>query len=1079
MKQAKLFISVLFMFLTVSLSAQKITVTGKVQDATTGEGIPLASVIVKGTMNGVSSSVEGDYTIDAKRNDVLVFSAIGYTTKEVAVSSAVINVVLEQDSEYLEETIVVAYGTASKSSFTGSAAVVKSDDIVKKIATNVTSALAGTTPGVQVISTSGDPAGNAATIRIRGIGSISASNAPLIVLDGSPYDGSISDINPSDVESMTVLKDAAASAIYGHRGANGVIIITTKKGATGDAQVKFDVRLGSNSRLVPNYDVITDPGQYYETHYRMMYNSYLYSGHTSAESYAFADKNLFNENNGGLGYLVYTIPDGEKLIGTNFKLNPNATLGYSDGEYYYIPDDWYKEAYHNSFRQEYNLSVSGNSGKFNYFASFGYLNDGGMVANSTYERFTGRVNVEYQAKEWFKFVTNLAYAHANSQHASYSSSYGSSGNIFYIVNNIAPIYPLYVRGADKEIMKNSQGNPLYDSNNTNFKRAAFVGNAVRDNAYDSDNSKSDVVNGKVGIVLTPVKGLNINANVAVTSDNTREVALSSIFGSAASTDGYAGVGNSGVLAINQQYLASYKTDFGGTKHSFDILAGYEQYNYTSNYHSGSNDHLFNPFVGELSNAKGTAAKSLSSYTNKYLTRGFLVRGQYDYAERYYAQASYRRDASSRFAVGHQWGNFWSVGASWVINKENWFRANFVDLLKLKISYGVQGNDNLGSFYPYSDQYSSSYNEGTGQYSVSLTYKGNPDLTWETSKSFNIGAEFEFFKGYLNGSIEYFSRKTVDLLYNKDVPLSSGNPTGYVPVNVGSVLNNGVEITLDGQFIRRKNFDWKWNLNLSHYANKIIALDPSIPEEGIIGSFYVRKVGGSIYQAYLYKFAGVNPQTGAAQYYYEREKVDEQGKPIKDDKGNVVTETDITETFSKASRYDCGSVIPKVYGGFGTSLKFFGVDISAQFSYQLGGKYYDGSYQALMHTNSGSQGQAWHKDALKAWTPENPNTNIPRLDGDTSVGQSAVDCYLVSSNYLSINNVTIGYTLPSKYTKKIGISALRIYATGENLALFTARKGLDPRYSSTMGLGSYTSNSGLNTGAYAAMRNITGGISITF
>jgi TonB-dependent SusC/RagA subfamily outer membrane receptor len=258
---------------------------------------------------------------------MLVFSSIGYQSKEIPVSSSGIhNVALDPDNEYLDETIVVAYGTATKSSFTGSASMVKAETIEARVTTNVTSALAGTTPGVQVISSSGDPASGGATIRIRGIGSMSASNAPLYIVDGMPYDGNIADINPSDVESMSVLKDAAASAIYGARGANGVVLITTKRAASSDAVVRADARWGSNSRLIPQYDVISDPALYYETHYRMMYNSQIYADKTPAEAYQYADTYIFDANNGGLGYQVYTVPAGEKFIGEDFKLNPQATL---------------------------------------------------------------------------------------------------------------------------------------------------------------------------------------------------------------------------------------------------------------------------------------------------------------------------------------------------------------------------------------------------------------------------------------------------------------------------------------------------------------------------------------------------------------------------------------------------------------------------------------------------------------------------------------------------------------------------------------------------------------------------------
>ena len=1048
--------------------AQNISVSGNVTDSSTGDPIPYASVHLEGTLIGASTDNEGHYSISVPHDGMLVFSSIGYKSTVVTVaSSGVINVELHPDTEFIDETIVVAYGTATKSSFTGSASMVGTEAIEARVTTNVTSALAGTAPGVQVISSSGDPASSEATIRIRGIGSMSASNAPLYIVDGMPYDGSISEINPNDVESMSVLKDAAASAIYGARGANGVILITTKRARGSDAVIKFDAKWGSNSRLIPQYDVITDPAQYYETHYRMMYNSQIYAGKSPEEAYAYADATLFDQNNGGLGYQVFTVPDGEKFIGTDFKLNPKATLGYSDGEYYYIPDDWYKETFHNSFRQEYNFSVSGSKDKFSYYASLGYLDDGGIVSNSDFKRYTTRINADYQARKWLKVITNISYAYTDSETASYTSIYGSSGNVFYITNNMGPIYPLYVRDAEGNIMYKN-GMKVYDANQTNFIRPNIVGNAVRDNEVNSQKNYSDMVTGKIGLIATPVKGLSLTANLGLMNENNRYNALYSEFGSASSTDGQAYVSHDRYFAVNTQLLAEYKTDFGGSLHNLEALAGYELYKLKLQSLEGQNDHLYDPFIGELGNADGTKSKKTSSYTVDYATQGFLGRLQYNFDEKYFVSGSYRRDASSRFADGHRWGNFGSIGAAWLISNEPFMLgATWLDMLKLKISWGVQGNDNLypnssyaRKYYPYADNYTHSYNEETGEYSLVLAYKGNEELTWESSQSFNCGADFEMFGGYLNGSIEYFSRKTTDLLYSKDVPLSSGNPTGFYPVNVGSILNRGFEASLYGNIISTRQVQWNWNLNLSHYTNRILSLDDSVAEDGIKGGNYIYKVGGSLYEAYMYKYAGVDRESGKGLYYY------------RDEEGQIQT----TDVFADADQFECGSVLPKLYGGFGTSIRLYGFDISAQFSFQLGGRYYDGTYQSLMHTNS-SVGSAWHKDALKSWSPDNPDSDIPRLDGDISVGQSPVDRFLISSDYLSINNVTVGYSLPEKWVSKMKISGVRIYFAADNLAVASARKGVDPRFS--LGLGSYTSGSGLNSGAYSAMRTLTGGITVTF
>ena len=450
----KLMLLMTFLMIGIGLvNAQVSKVTGTVTSEEDGLPVVGASVLVKGTTVGTVTDIDGNFTINNVPSSAktLVVSFIGLETQEVAIKPNV-KVVLSSDSQALEEVMVVAYGTAKKSSFTGSAGTMNADKIATRSVSNITNAMSGQVAGVQMTSDNGQP-GESAKIRIRGIGSMASSNDPLYVVDGVPYDGDISSINPSDIESLTVLKDAAANAIYGARGANGVVLITTKSGQNGEARVTFDAKWGSNSRAVPNYDVISNPGEYYETMFKALYNSKAYAGASAADAYAYANNTLFDAKNGGLGYQVYTVPKGENLIGTNFKLNPNATLGYSDGTYYYTPDDWYDEIFGSSFRQEYNASVSGKSDKISYYASAGYLNDTGLIQNSAFKRYTGRGKVDYQAKKWLKIGTNLAYTYSDSQAPDNQTSddWSSSGNLFFIVNSIAPIYPMYVRNADGSI----------------------------------------------------------------------------------------------------------------------------------------------------------------------------------------------------------------------------------------------------------------------------------------------------------------------------------------------------------------------------------------------------------------------------------------------------------------------------------------------------------------------------------------------------------------------------------------------------------------------------------------------------
>ena len=1064
--QKFLFLLSFLVMVCVSAIAQTKTVTGTVIGED-GLPIPGAAVMVKGTTSGTVTDMDGKYRLSVPEgSDILLFRFVGMADQEQLINGrTVVDATMQSDWEELDEVMVVAYGTQKKSAFTGSATQIKSDDIENHIASNVTSVLAGTTPGVISTSSNGDPTNNAPTIRIRGVGSMSASNNPLYIVDGMPYDGPINAINSQDVASMTVLKDAAASAIYGARGANGVILITTKKGRDQGAEIKVDAKWGSNSRLIPQYDVIDNPGQYYETYYKQLYNSQYYNGKSADYSYQYADEHLIDYNSGGLGYQVFTVPEGEKLIGSNFKLNPNATLGYTENGYYYTPDDWYDETFHNSFRQEYNLSASGVTDRLNYYMSVGFLQDGGIVDNSELKRYTGRLNVDYQVKDWIKFGTNMSFTHQDSDKPSYTTtSWASSGNLFYICNNMGPIYPLYVRNADGSIMHDENGLIVYDSGQTGYKNPSVVGNAVRDNAVNKKKAYRDIFSGKWSAVITPIEGLSFSVNLGANIDNTRANYLYSQFGSYSSVDGVVEVIHEREIGITSQYLANYNKTFAEV-HNFDFLVGYEQYKEKYQLLDADNDHLYNPTIGELSNTNGADSKEMDSYTLNYMTEGFIGRLQYDYNNTYFLSGSYRRDASSHFADGHRWGNFGSVGLAWMITNEEFMNVDQLDELKLKVSYGIQGNDNFGTekedYYPYADQYDTSWNKETGEYSVTMTHKGNDELTWETSRSFNVGVDFSLFKHRLNGSVEWFMRKTTDLLYNKPTPLSSGNTTGSIPTNIGSVLNTGIEISLDGVVYKNENIEWSLNANISHYTNEIKELDETVAETGIKGGYYIYRIGGSLYQAYLYKYAGVNPENGKALFYMENTD------------GSITT----TENFSNATQFDCGTTLPKVYGGFGTTVRAFGFDLTAQCSFQLGGKMYDGTYQSMMHTNSGNQGMAWHKDALKAWTPENTNTNIPRLDGDTSVGQSAVDCFQIKSDYLSLNNVTLGYNVPKKLLERIKLGSMRFYVSGENLAVLTKRKGIDPRYN--LGIGSFTSGTGLASGSYSSVRTITGGLTFTF
>ena len=990
----------------------------------------------------------------------IVISYIGMQTVEVAIKEN-IKVYMKSDSEMLDEVMVVAYGTAKKSAFTGSASVVKGEELEKRQVSNLTNALSGTVSGVQTTSSNGQP-GTSATVRIRGIGSMYASNTPLYVVDGMPFEGDISSINTQDIESMTVLKDAAAAALYGARGANGVILVTTKKGKTGEATITAEARWGVNSRMIKNYDVLERPDTYMENLYTALYNGYYYnSGYTAEKAHQTANSNLVSS----LGYQIYTVPTDQYLVGRNGRLNPNATLGYNDGDFYYTPDNWADNSFSNEMRQEYNISARGGTEKMNYYISAGYLTDNGVIANSGFDRISTRLNVDYQLKEWLKVGSNVGYTNSTSRYPGEQTNSSSSMNAFYIANMIAPIYPMFVRDAAGTIMRDANtGRPVYDygskAHSTNFSRNFMsISNPASDLAYNTTEYLMDILDAKWFANVDIFDGLTFKATLGLHIDNTRYHDVGNkYYGQSASYGGSVTQDVTRSYVLEQQYLLNYKKEFG--KHNIDALVGYESMEYNAENVWANGYNMYNDKNWTVGNVidKINGSGSFSEIARI----GLLSRVSYDFDTKYYVSASYRRDASSRFHPDNRWGDFFSFSAAWDIAKEGFMSdAEWVNMLKVKASYGEQGNDGIGNNYAYVDQYQVTGAEGVFA-DGTLTYKGNKDITWETSKAFNAGVDFSLFQGKLGGTVEYFSRQTSDMLYYK--PMAPSNGYTEFPMNIGSMRNSGWEIELNYTPVETNDVKWTINANATFLKNEIIELHPDLEGEMISGSQIYRE-GESVYQFYMVEYAGVDPKTGLAQYWAKPK--DKDGKPIKD--GEEFLTDDWSDAYN-TNRKGTGDIMADVYGGIGTTVEFYGFDFSVQCAYQFGGKMYDSGYASLMHGGtSSSAGRNWHKDILNAWSPENKYTDIPRLDAIDSYTNSTSTRFITSSDYFSINNITLSYTLPKRWTKALGVESLRLYGAADNVALFSARQGFDPR----MGYTSATSST------YSALRTISGGVKLTF
>ena len=1066
--------------------AQGQRVTGTVTDET---GMPVigAAVVVEGTSRGTTTDVAGYYEIAAASDANLVFSYLGLQTQTVAVAGrSKVDVVLAADSEQIEEVIVQAFGTAKKEAFTGSAKVIKSEDLLKTQSSSAASALVGKVAGLQTSSSSGS-LGSEPSIRIRGFGSINANQAPLWVVDGVPYEGDLNNLNMADIESMTVLKDAASNALYGARGANGVIMVTTKRATAGDARVSFDAKWGVNTRARVLYDYTRDPGQYYEMHYTSLYNYYLDQGNDSSTSYQKAVNTLTSNNIGGLGYNVYTVPAGQNLIGTNGKLNPNATLGrkvtneggtYGD-EYYLTPDDWMDELYDPSFRQEYNLSIAGASEKSSVFASLGYLNNNGITDGSDMQRWTARLRADYQAKKWLKIGANMNYTNFNWNGASSSNEGdGTTADVFSAVANTAPIYPVFIRDGEGNIVKDKYGWPVYDTgdgrDNGVLRPNGQQSNPLQLIWLNESNSEGNAfgVNGFADFIIIP--GLKLTLNGSVTIDETRSTSLSNpYYGQFVTNGGVVTKSHSRVYSHNLQQLLNYNTVFGANEeHSLDLLLGHETYSYRSYSLSGAKSNIFDTDNNELAGAMVDMSASSSS-RGEYINEGYFFRAQYNYAERIFASASFRRDASTNFHPDHRWGNFWSVGAAWIINRENWFNAPVFSMLKVKASIGSQGNDGIGS-YRYTDLYNVS-NDGSGGISIAFAQKGNPNITWETNTNFNVGVEFGLWNDRLSGSIDFFNRKTTDMLFSVPVAPSMGYSSYYD--NIGDMVNRGIEIELSADLIRTRNVTWSFGINLTHVRNKVLYLPESRKDQdfdgdgikdGFINGSQIIAEGYPMYTWFLPEYRGVN-DNGEAQWYYKYEKTDADGN------GTGEFEEGVSSTYQYASLQSSrklkGVATPDIYGGFNTTLYAYGFDFSIAFDYQIGGLSYDSGYASYMSSPSGtSVGQNYHVDLLNAWTKGvNEDSQIPRFQYDDVYSSATSDRFLTDASYINISNINLGYTFPAKWWNN-KISGLRIYVACDNVYYWSQRKGLDPRQSFSGG----TTN--VN---YSPIRTISGGVTLTF
>lgn len=1102
---------------SICLFAEK-QVSGVVVDAK-GEPVIGASIQAKGTTQGTISDYDGKFEMEVPESvKTLVVSFVGMATQEVAAGKN-LKITMMENSEVIQEVVVTGFGNVSKGSYAGSAQAVKGEDIEKKSPTEVTKALAGEVAGVQVINTSGQPGTNA-SIYIRGYGSLNGSKTPLYVVDGVTYDGDISSIDPGDIASTTILKDATATSLYGARGANGVIVITTKKGTSGDeGHIDVDVKYGANMRLLPLYDVITSPEEYVTLSWQALYNAQRVVNNVSSTATAIKNTNnlLFSSSGLPVGYNLWDAPgkfliqdnlDAKDLVHPAFDLTNLRRKGYENLE------SWKDNIFRVGQKVDANVKIHGGSEKIKYYTSFGYLKDEGYYQSSSYDRFSMRSNLDFEPKKWLKGNVNLAYTYSDMNNPGQGDA---MNNGFFYVNVIPPIYPVFMRDDDGNIVIDPRtGENMYDFGNE-LRRSFGLGiNPAGSIKLDKSNYKTHEVDAKTSLEFKLYKGLKFVLNAGLHFMNNRYSQLTNKYYGDSKDMGRIAQEVDNLFTISAQELLEYNGTFGD--HTMRIMAGHENYLYQVGATYGQKAYLADGTSLELSNAikmEGTGGNS-----ERYALDAYFATAMYSYKERYTITGNYRADGSSRYAKGHRWGHFGSVGAAWTFTNEDFIReSDAKDWLKdgkLRLSWGVLGNQ-INSLYSYTNMYS--IENMNDQIVYMEASKGNPSMTWERTNSVDLGLELSIGK-YLDMELDYFYKLTDNMISAQAVAPSVGYNS--IPTNDAKMVNTGIEFGLKAHAVDLRNVKFDIRLNGAHYRNYMTQMPIDYYELDKDGNRVAHRmtmngamsVGHSLFDHYTQKYLGVDPETGEAvfeAFYDDRDgdfmaaKSDgtynyitslHQWQLEHEEDGDTAAMSHLksiptTDLSVAASQYVGKSYLPDLSGGFGFDLEVYGVTLSTSFSYQIGGYGYDNVYAYLMNNEQVGK-HNYHIDARNAWTEANPGHATKSLNADGSVtysnlnpldiprfsnGAGETDSYALggdrlatSNSYLSLNSIQLGYNFPKKLIEKIKLQKLHLYVNASNLAILTARKGYNPMTSLDGSSDAY---------GYSPLSTIMGGVKFTF
>lgn len=996
----------------VAAVEQEKIISGTVVDEA-GEPVIGANVLVKGTSNGQITDLSGHFSIKVERPSVtLVVSYVGYVRQEVkATSGRLTKIVLVPDENMMEEVIVTGYGTFKKSAYAGSAASVKNEKIADVPSVSFQDLLQGNATGVQFTSSSGQP-GSAASLRIRGMGSFNASNSPLYVIDGVPVvSGSISSmdsdggldimstINTSDIENLTIIKDAAAASLYGSRAANGVVLITTKRGKTGKAVVNLKADWGF-SDFAMDYRPTLSGAERREYIYNGLKLGQERGGKSEADAIAYADKNID-------------------------KYAPVPWCGYTDwGDYLF------KKGSHSN----YEASISGGTEKFKYYSSLSYLKQEGIVKTSGLERMTGRLNVDFQATDKLKMGANIMFTSLNQDVYSEGTTYTSP--FYSSVSKLSPSDPVYNEDGtyNQDLISLARRNPVLAAEynyqreyvtrmfNTIYAEYEFIKDLKLKSTLSYDYS---INKGKKWSDSRTSDGEKNNGSMSKKYSEYNKMVWSS--------------------------QLSYKTAIR-RDHHLDALVGYEIDSKYTDYLSGHATNFLTPTKNDISN--GQTLEGLGGAAGRTRMVSYISRLNYDYKNKYYLGASYRMDGSSRLHRDNRWGSFWSVSAAWRLIEEDFMKpaSDWLTDLKLRASYGVNGtlpSDLYG--YMGLTSLNGGYMENPALIQSQIE---NRNLEWETNYNLNIGLDFGLFNR-VNFTLEYYTRTTKNLLMDCPVSMTTGF-SDYL-MNVGEVENRGVELEINSKNIVKKDFDWSTTFNLSHNKNKIVKLDGE--QTQIVKGTQIHQIGSSYRTFYMIEFAGINPETGAPQFYTN----------TKDEHGNYVKEITEKTKDAKAIPLDKHAE-PNVTGGLSNTLRYKWFDFSFMFSYQFGAYAYDG---CASKTETGGKDlklniPAYYRDN---WKKPGDISRYEVYIEKPAVAMTGVTTTrrLHSTDFIRLKTMTFGVTVPQKWTKKIGVNNLRIYASANNLWTWAAYDFYDPE----------SAISGTATWGTPPLKTVTFGLNLNF